>query len=521
MASTGKKGKKSKGVVVSLQSFLANENSQPGLTQVAKKVRNRPDESDEEDNHSLPQIYQLPTAPRAARYLDEDAVPHKPPFLAYLSNLPFDLHDEDLYDFFNGMNIVSIRLPREDGEQGRLRGFGYIEFESRDELIDAVSLPDPQIRNRRIRIDVSNENDNRRGGMSRSRYDGFGGGNRDDSGSWRREPNDNRDEGRRGGYGYNRDRQRDNSNEGGSWRAAERPNTDSSPRRGGYGDGFRDRGDRGFGRRDDYRDRRPPPPPAEDERPKLNLKPRTLPLPEIKATEDDKSDGEEKSSTPEPPPKPKPAGVAPEKVFGSAKPVDTAAREKEIEERLERERLEKLRIQEEEEQRREEEKKDDGAEDNAREKDEKEDREARSWRKREDDVRQDGDRNNRKWSPDRRGPPRRPDDRRMGSGQPRDYRDNGPRRDYRDNRDNRGSDRDRDYNRDRDRDRGSTNYNKDNKITSRDSRPPPTPQARDDKARREPRPDRPMPKYQPPQGGPMLTNSNKYSGLLDDDDASE
>ena len=35
--------------------------------------------------------------------------------------------------------MKSIRLPREGGENGRFKGFGYVEFETRTELIEALT----------------------------------------------------------------------------------------------------------------------------------------------------------------------------------------------------------------------------------------------------------------------------------------------------------------------------------------------------------------------------------------------
>lgn len=36
--------------------------------------------------------------------------------------------------------VRGVRLPREGGEGGRLRGFGYAEFESRQDLVDALAM---------------------------------------------------------------------------------------------------------------------------------------------------------------------------------------------------------------------------------------------------------------------------------------------------------------------------------------------------------------------------------------------
>lgn len=38
--------------------------------------------------------------------------------------------------------ITNMRLPREGGEGGKLRGFGYVEFEDRNSLVEAISLLD-------------------------------------------------------------------------------------------------------------------------------------------------------------------------------------------------------------------------------------------------------------------------------------------------------------------------------------------------------------------------------------------
>ncbi|KAL5282381.1 EIF4B family protein [Megaselia abdita] len=316
--SSGKNKKKNKGKVLSLQSFLSNGNETPiGVTQVTKKVR----DSDDED--ALPQIYQLPTAPRSTRLFDD--VPHNPPFLAHMSNLPFDIKEDDIYEFF-GVPLISLRLPREEGETGRIRGFGHIEFETRDDLIQAISLPDPHIKNRRVRIDIPNENEQKRNYNRNNRYEGgsgFGGSNDNrESSNWRRDNDNNRDDNRRtGGYNksnYNR-APREGSPEGGSWRTGNRPNLDASSQTRPNSDRYSNRSQVSFE--------------VSAERPKLNLAPRTLPLPEIVTKPE-----EEGHNTPVPEISQRPPKVSAEQIFGSAKPVDTAAKEKEVEDKLEKEK---------------------------------------------------------------------------------------------------------------------------------------------------------------------------------------
>ncbi|KAH8380476.1 hypothetical protein KR009_010916, partial [Drosophila setifemur] len=330
--SLGKKGKKNKGTVISLQSFLSNADTPAGTTQVSKKLRNLDGDDSDDGSSTLPSVYQLPTAPRANRIFDDNFIPHRAPFIAYINNLPFDANEDDLYEFFGSIHLISLRLPREDGENGRSRGFGYVELETRDDLIHVLSLPDPSIKGRRIRIELSNENDQQNRQKNR-RFDGFGNsGENRDSGNWRRDSQNN--SGNFSSYtgnfdrGYNRDRkampEREESNTPGSWRTNTRPQSiDSSPtRRDDQSDKYRvgrERNTERYERREE--------PSNLEERPKLNLKPRTLPLPDIKQTDVEDEDIEEKVL-------PKQSGVPSVNVFGAAKPVDTAARELEIEERL-------------------------------------------------------------------------------------------------------------------------------------------------------------------------------------------
>ncbi|KAG5679718.1 hypothetical protein PVAND_009265 [Polypedilum vanderplanki] len=367
MASTGKKGKKSKEKKLSLQDFLAKSNPQTGsgTTQVAVTKYSSWAEECEEDEDRKFEIIQLPTAPRAARILDDNSIPNEGPFYARVSNLPFDINEGDVDEFFLDQNIHirEMRLAR-DEQNDRLRGYGHIEFETRDDLLDAIMLTDPMIRNRRIRIEFTAEPDNSSGRTVRKRYDNYT--PRDsanESTNWRDRKESNFEAPR--STFQNR---HESSNDGGNdsnWRLGERPNDSPPPERRRYGN---DRRDGEGGRRGRYNDREQREQ-VQEERPKLNLAPRTLPLPEMNfpkeeelerntrkislngdrdhshddsgLAEDDESESKEIA------PKPKPVPVPRENVFGSAKPVDTTAREREIEEKMEQERQEKLKAEKE------------------------------------------------------------------------------------------------------------------------------------------------------------------------------
>lgn len=574
--SSGKKGKKtSKKSTISLGEWLSDGNA-PMASQVQVAVPVKPrdwaDECDDDDDDRpvRTQMIALPTAPRATRLLNDDTVPHNPPFQAYMSNLPYDLNEDDVYVFFDGMEIASLRLPRDDSDSGRLRGFGYVEFANRQDLIDALSIPEPMLNGRRIRIDFSSEGDrNRNQRNNRYNNDNYGGDSDRPMGNWRDGPRVERDQGQRRPYNsYNRDRgdrdgergdsdrgNRYGSSEGGSggnWRLGDRPSqpAPSSPpsSRRGFDRGGAERvGDRGGFRRGgpdrsgDRGGRREMEPPME--RPKLVLQPRTLPLPE-KPKPESEPEGSERDVSPDPKsqedkeneeraaePRPKPTPVPAAKLFGDAKPVDTAAKLREIEERLqEKERQRKAAAAEaaaaaaaaaastaEE---------DDGKEKSDPSKDEsgEEHSEGKPAAKKTDEVinwrvRSENDQKDRGQSPSRRYTKRNDDYSNFSDNRDRDNRD---RRDNRNMRDNR-----RDYNRPNDRgDRsgagGGFRAGGDRDQRGGDRGP------RDDRDRREhagPRSNETreakpieerMPKFQEPTG-PNLSMANTFEGLSADE----
>lgn len=350
-----------------------------GTTQVVvQKVSSWADECDDDDDRpTRHEVIELPTAPRSARIFEDDSIPYNPPFVAKVSNLPFDTNEGEVEDFFIDKDIVvkEMRLARDDN---RLRGFGQIEFEGREDLISALMIPDATIRNRRVRIELATENDNRDKGRRRFDYGPRDGNN--DNTNWR-----DRKESSSGGGGFDdsrRDRDRDSRRGGdynrsnfqnrhdsnnnddivGGWRMGERQ-LDSSPpperRRGGFDRNDRnDRSDRNDRRSGSGRDKYERGPAPDEERPVLNLAPRTKPMPvlvfpaekEIERSsnrrasienEDDNAEihsnaSNENRDEKEPEVKivPKPKPVPNAAVFGDAKPVDTAAREREIEAKM-------------------------------------------------------------------------------------------------------------------------------------------------------------------------------------------
>ncbi|XP_043487360.1 eukaryotic translation initiation factor 4B isoform X1 [Polistes fuscatus] len=369
--SAGKKGKKKKNCkTVDLMSFLADGGGTPTIP--LKSTNWADDVEDEHEggytSRSNKEPVILPTAPRAARgsRIDEENIPTNPPFVAYVTSLPYEVDEDDLVEFFAEMKVSSVRLPKDPNKQ--LRGYGYVEFEDRQSLINALSMTNSTMKTRRIRIEVSNSNnDERRGGrLGRdNRRDTYDDPERT-SGDWRSRPRDEPagsegDSYRRPYDNREREREREvTDDKPGAWRnRSEDDRGRSAFKDRGFRDDDRDKewsryGDRGgsrdrdgdrdrdrdrgssFGPRRDYgdweRDGRKDgkgsseTKPAETRtRPKLQLQPRTKPIEPLN-TKDEKSESTTSVTSS--------ASVPTTNIFGAAKPVDTTAREREIEERL-------------------------------------------------------------------------------------------------------------------------------------------------------------------------------------------
>ncbi|XP_033127317.1 eukaryotic translation initiation factor 4B-like [Anneissia japonica] len=241
-APTGKKKGKVKGKTLNLNEFLGGSEgtTAPGNSYVLRS-QSWADASEDIDNNgsdyqddygkSTVNRAALPTAPRSAQpiEIDKSMLPEKPPYTVFIGNLPYDVDEEDIVNFFRGCNVTQVRLPR-DGDGGRLKGFGYAEVGDMESLMAALKLSNENLRNRRIRVDLAGQQQ--------------GDGNRESSGEWRR--------GGGGGYGGRGGEDERAGRSEGSW---DRPivSTDSYDDGPGYRDGYRDRGygrDRGGYERD-------------------------------------------------------------------------------------------------------------------------------------------------------------------------------------------------------------------------------------------------------------------------------
>ena len=116
--SSGKKGGKKKGQTLNLNEFLGNEGGgayRPpgsGATATVSVASNWADEMEEEGYEPRKEAtVVLPTAPRAALGpgIDDERIPHRPPYTAYIANLPYDVEEEEIVETFEKARLkVSV-----------------------------------------------------------------------------------------------------------------------------------------------------------------------------------------------------------------------------------------------------------------------------------------------------------------------------------------------------------------------------------------------------------------------------
>ncbi|RKF63736.1 translation initiation factor 4B [Golovinomyces cichoracearum] len=85
---------------------------------------------------------------------DEPTLPDKPPFTVHLGNLSFDATNGDVSDFFARCDCTNVRII-EDRVDMKPKGFGYAEFATRDGLKQALTLNGSQFQGRSVRISIA------------------------------------------------------------------------------------------------------------------------------------------------------------------------------------------------------------------------------------------------------------------------------------------------------------------------------------------------------------------------------
>lgn len=85
---------------------------------------------------------------------EELPLPDAPPFTAFVGNLTFETEEGELREFFADLEPVSVRLVK-DPQTSRPKGFGYVEFPSKDSLKAGLDRTGANLGGRSIRINVA------------------------------------------------------------------------------------------------------------------------------------------------------------------------------------------------------------------------------------------------------------------------------------------------------------------------------------------------------------------------------
>ena len=207
-------------------------------------------------------------------------VPDDPPFTAFVGNISFDCTQGDIDVLFQGLDVSDVRLVH-DKETGNAKGYAYVEFGTKESLIQALEYSGQPWNGRDLRINVAEQKGNRggnRGGFQGGgRGGGFGGGDR--GGGYDRQDGD-----RTGANAFGSGRNRDFQRGGGDFQrgggGGDFQRGGGSSRGGRFGSDRLD--DAGFGGGNDERrvveEIREPTEADEAERPRLKLKGRTKPV---------------------------------------------------------------------------------------------------------------------------------------------------------------------------------------------------------------------------------------------------
>jgi len=79
----------------------------------------------------------------------------------YVGNLPFTMSEEDLQEVFADYNPTSVKLII-DRDTGRSKGFGFVEFGSKDEGEKAIdALNESQVSGRAIIVNEARPQERR------------------------------------------------------------------------------------------------------------------------------------------------------------------------------------------------------------------------------------------------------------------------------------------------------------------------------------------------------------------------
>ena len=86
-------------------------------------------------------------------------LPDEPPFSCFVANMAYEVNEEQLASFFSAFTVTGVKIIRDFAKKSR--GMGYVDFESRDMLAEALKLNGSSLEGRAIKISLPERREER------------------------------------------------------------------------------------------------------------------------------------------------------------------------------------------------------------------------------------------------------------------------------------------------------------------------------------------------------------------------
>lgn len=85
----------------------------------------------------------------------------------YIGNLPYNVSEQDIEEFFSQFGTIEDVSLIKDRDTGRLKGFGFVTFESQEAAQDSLQMDGKDFHGRAIKVSMAKERS--AGGSQRSK----------------------------------------------------------------------------------------------------------------------------------------------------------------------------------------------------------------------------------------------------------------------------------------------------------------------------------------------------------------
>ena len=112
------------------------------------------------------------TGPSATDVYFEEIVPKQGPFKIYVTNLPYKIVDQDVIDFFESEHSVKLQQVHFVMKEGKMTGQGFLHMPSRESMIKVLKMDAFSFKGRNCKVAVAESRGRGGGGGGGSKRDG-------------------------------------------------------------------------------------------------------------------------------------------------------------------------------------------------------------------------------------------------------------------------------------------------------------------------------------------------------------